>query len=235
MDLMALGVRATTRGTFQDLIGATHNELAVRAPAFAFTGPIQRSKSMEVGKRSDELITLGDLLARTNTLRNIYEQCTDRASRAIPCLLGTVPGHFNIQLRISTHGDIDALMQRLRIPADANVGTMYVTPGGNDPNFVTLSVPYGEGDDPNLYLPHLEPPEGSHYLLEPWENGGYLSPLLRYFVISYILGMLVRYFPSKWMYLFSYQKGDAQLPLLRETISNIEFAFPKEAARMVEP
>jgi hypothetical protein len=126
-------------------------------------------------------------------------------------------------------------MQRLRIPADASAGTVYVTPGVNDPNSVTLSVPYGEGDDPNLYLPHLEPPEGSHYLLEPWENGGYLSPLLRYFVISYILGMLVRYFPSKWMYLFSYQKGDAQLPLLRETISNIEFAFPKEAARMVEP
>jgi len=36
------------------------------------------------------------------------------------------------------------------------------------------------------------------------------------------------------MYLFSYQKGDALLPLLQAAISNIETVFPKEAARMIE-
>jgi hypothetical protein len=231
MHFMALGVRPTPKGTFQDLITATHNELVVHARDIASTGSIHLAKDMEVGKRSDGVITLGDLLARTNELRNIYEQCTYKASKAIPCSASSISGHINIQLTISTPSDVDALRQLLRIPKGANVQTALFTPGGNDPNSVSLGFT-ADDNDPNSYLPHLE---RASYLLEPWENGGYLSPLLRYFVISYILGMLVRYYPSKWMYLFSYQKGDTLLPLLRATISNIESAFPKEAARMVEP
>ena len=65
------------------------------------------------------------------------------------------------------------------------------------------------------------------YFIVPWANGGYLSPLLRCFLEAYFLGMLARYFPSRWMSLLGNRKGDAASPLLREAVRHIEDNFPR--------
>jgi hypothetical protein len=64
-------------------------------------------------------------------------------------------------------------------------------------------------------------------IVAPWRSGGYVSPLLRCYLISYFLGMLVRYFPSRWMALIRNTEGDAVLPLLRAAADNVESEFPR--------
>jgi len=148
-DFTALGVKET-KGTFQELIRATRNELAFRVTG-PFARVIERCNRLEVGARSDGIITLSDLLARTIDLRVIYEQCTGSPSRAIPCLVSDI-GRFNIQLLGGSSADLDAETLRQRLGVVGNVDVqIWKHPSSN-----VITVRY-DGNGSDFYLPHLEP------------------------------------------------------------------------------
>lgn len=62
----------------------------------------------------------------------------------------------------------------------------------------------------------------------------YVSAISKAYLVSYILGVLVRYFPSRWMALIRNQKGDAVLPLLRAAIVYVEEQFPQLALSILK-
>jgi YaaC-like Protein len=68
--------------------------------------------------------------------------------------------------------------------------------------------------------------EGATFVVTPLSDGSGLSTLVSLFAVSYITGMLVRYYPSAWMAMLSRAKGDFLVPLLQESAALISARFP---------
>jgi len=92
------------------------------------------------------------------------------------------------------------------------------TPRMNVINF-TWAIP----NDTVNFLPFIE---SRNYLIAPFPNGFHLPIILRDFALAYILGMLVRYYPSRWMSIVHNRKHDQALPLLMELVDHVEREFP---------
>ena len=70
-------------------------------------------------------------------------------------------------------------------------------------------------------------------IIEPFSNGDRLSEFVKLYLISYILGMVARYFPAEWMGLLRNEpKGGAQ-PLLAKATGAIESEFIREFAQQI--
>lgn len=66
------------------------------------------------------------------------------------------------------------------------------------------------------------------FIVEAFPGGDRLSELLRSFLLSYMLGMLVRYHPSRWVSLLRNEKGDAAQPCLRAAARTLAADFPRQ-------
>ena len=70
-------------------------------------------------------------------------------------------------------------------------------------------------------------------VIQDFPNSDKLSEFFKLYLTSYVLGMLARYFPSRWIELLRYSPGDFARPLLMQAIEEIEDKFPKELSRLV--
>lgn len=71
-------------------------------------------------------------------------------------------------------------------------------------------------------------------VVKPFDNGFDCSKSAACFVLSYILGMFARYYPSRWMALTRNETGDAALPTLLAALDFIERDFPWMISDMVD-
>lgn len=62
-----------------------------------------------------------------------------------------------------------------------------------------------------------------------------MSKIMTLFLISYVLGMLVRYHPMQWTALIRGQIGDAALPTLMSAVEMIEQGFPQLVLDFLRP
>ena len=75
--------------------------------------------------------------------------------------------------------------------------------------------------------------EISMTMVNCFPNGDRLSEYIKLYLISYILGMLSRYFPSRWMSLIQNDVGSIAQPLLAKAVRAIETAFVTEFAQQI--
>ncbi|GHV78250.1 hypothetical protein AGMMS49944_00410 [Spirochaetia bacterium] len=68
---------------------------------------------------------------------------------------------------------------------------------------------------------------GEIALTKPINQHVYLSSLAQFYVVSFFLGMLSRYFPSVWISLSRTEKGDSIFPLVVKIIDMIDDYFPE--------
>lgn len=68
---------------------------------------------------------------------------------------------------------------------------------------------------------------GELVIVKKFADGTELSKPVQMFMISYALGMLVRYFPSRWMSLLGGTAGDACLPTVLQSLDFIERYYPE--------
>ena len=68
---------------------------------------------------------------------------------------------------------------------------------------------------------------GDVHCIKPIKNSIHINSLGQYFAVSYILGMVVRYFPSIWIDLGRQEKGDRISPLIRRFVDLIQDRFPE--------
>ena len=93
---------------------------------------------------------------------------------------------------------------------------------------------------PDIYYPYFgqlrEGPFGigDVYLVRPIREGICLNTLGLYFGASFILGMVVRYFPRVWISLSRQQKGDRINPLVRRFVTLIQNRFPQIALEFLD-
>ena len=68
---------------------------------------------------------------------------------------------------------------------------------------------------------------GKIYLVSALPNGTLLSKMSLLYILSYVMGMLVRYYPSAWQSLVARESGDITFPLLRAAMALIRDQFPE--------
>ena len=161
-------------------------------------------------------VTLGDLLARSRYTGGGYGEVANgpyRLHRGGVHLEGNefafTPGNATIQ-KLGVKGAIGRFGGRLRFP-------------------------WG---DPNIPVFHCIERGGTNRrdemcMIEQFQNGDRLSELVKLYLISYILGMVARYFPLEWMGLLRNEpKGGAQ-PLLARATAAVETEFIREFAQQI--
>ena len=67
---------------------------------------------------------------------------------------------------------------------------------------------------------------GEIVLTKPIRKDLYINTLSQFYLLSYFMGMLARYFPSIWMSISRSEKGDAIYPLFIKSMEFIENYFP---------
>lgn len=71
-------------------------------------------------------------------------------------------------------------------------------------------------------------------VVAPFAGGLRLSNLSTLFISAYILGMLVRYHPTRWADLVHRGDGDVALPLVREATQSIQSDFPRALSEALQ-
>ena len=73
----------------------------------------------------------------------------------------------------------------------------------------------------------------SLYLAEPFSGGARYSQLCITYMVSYILGMLVRYYPTHWISLIQGDKGDSMWPTMNRAQQCVEHSYPELVSELI--
>ncbi|MGY2893364.1 YaaC family protein [Deinococcus sp. UYEF24] len=86
--------------------------------------------------------------------------------------------------------------------------------------------------EPDSIMPVLESyAGGSSFVISAFESGVTLGILPRMFILSYFMGMLVRYNPTRWISIVNRQSNNVIYPILQSASRLIENSYP---ARILE-
>lgn len=226
--VLELKVRATA-GTFAELASASGN--------LQFTG-WWSGPSLSSGLYHAELnppkfigdgttLTLDHLVSRDHRFLTLYERTTGR----LTCV------HLSEIVADATGVEV-SIFHFSNSANKATVETCFGWPAGTivDERTSARRMPIANyfvhlpGADLNALkssLPATQYTGGEGmFVLQDFPNGDRLSELLRTFLLSYFLGMLVRYFPSRWIALLRNEKGDVAQPILMAAVNAVETDYP---------
>jgi hypothetical protein len=177
-----------------------------------------------------QIFRLDNVFSRIPKLWHTYRAVTGSQPASLPGMLQFQQDAFVVCVMMDPVGGAqssDEVRRLFQVPSDIEIGawpagTMY---GVNHFGFRVEKD--SSGSFPAACPVWEEISGGFGNLIAPWPNGVYVSPATKLFIVAYFMGMLVRYFPSRWMALIRGQKGDGLLPLLREAIDQVEQEFPE--------
>jgi hypothetical protein len=186
----------------------------------------------------DLTVTLRQFLARLPDLMGLFEATLDetapcfRANMMVVCETADdkTPGQISTFVDLIRHGaklpPVAEITGALGIPED-RVAVRTEGVRGD----LGLILHHDSLRDLWEFLPPVRTNTGgSNYLVAPFPNTVVMSTMSLMFGISYILGMLARYFPTVWHQMTSLAKGDAIFPLVQSTVKAIERRYPVEVA-----
>lgn len=219
-------------GTFLEMLKSTDNS----DRSTVFTGPypdriIFLRKHFITGL-IDATFTFQEVLSRISELRDIYERSLGQCASNYKAFVFT--------LSAITQTDIDIFDGRYGLPTEKQIRAELAIPEGvllqrtAQHNFVPpephlhYRLLHPGGNNFNALLPQIENIyDGSTSIVAPFTAGLQVSRIGRYFLLSFFLGMLSRYYPTSWLAIMqSRQKGDFMLPLIRESMNAIQQNFP---------
>lgn len=227
--ILDVEIRATN-GTFGELVTAVGSQQQTAwftLPRFA-PGYFHSTYPNPKFLTDNSKIKLDDLLSRDCRLLSTYSETTGRPTRvhlcevvadqnAVEFSIFNLGGSVTQELVETKFGwpegtVVNARPQARRMP----IPNYFITLPHSDLNAVKPVIPLTQytGND-------------GMFVLEDFSNGDRYSELLRTFLLSYILGMLVRYFPSRWIALLRNEKGDVAQPLLVGAMNAIEVDYPE--------
>jgi hypothetical protein len=179
-------------------------------------------------------LSLGDLLSRQPALRSVYHHAIGNkplnflgiASHSYMKDVSSYDLHFsNDPESKDLEGDVTALFafngkphspHPGGLPCDQLGHSCLCIPSADPVPMFPLSSNLGVGyTSANV----------AGYFIAPF-SFGVVGEALQLYALSYLLGMLVRYFPNSWMQLVSGGAGDSAMPLLRSATDLIRSRFP---------
>lgn len=217
-DFSKLQVAVNGAGTFVELAQVTHNKSLLRGGSSAVT-----LKYLNPAIPTDAKFTLGDVLARIPPL-----QSHNMLWRNL-----TLCSPFSVQ-----PGDGPEAFVHIQKKDKPNVtpafceglfnGTAFVLEN-ETADQITFKGPNSQNAFPGItdYISPAMLNIGSLWLTARYPTGLKLSKLVTTFLLAYMLGMLVRYFPAQWTALVRGQIDDAALPTIAAAVEYIEIEYPQ--------
>ena len=218
----------TTNGTFSELVRATANKQQMswwNMPGLT-EGIFHATYATPKFLTDQSVMTLDDLLSRDTRFLSLYRETTGRLEKTHLGEIVATPSGLEIYIFALgvSKSDIETrfgfptgtVVQDRLNSRRKSLSSWLVNLPGTDLNALKPLIPatqYIGGD--------------GMFIFEDFPNGDRLSELLRTFLIAYVLGMLVRYFPSKWMALLRNEKGDTAQPLLLAAMTTVESDWAK--------
>lgn len=175
---------------------------------------------------SGSVISFDDLTSRDRRFLSIYDRTTSRPSRVH--IAEVIAGRDYVEVSVAAAEGVDQTLVETRLapprtPVAFRIGSRRISVL---PNF-WYRLAASNINDLKTLLPATQYTGGDVvYVMEDFPDGDRLSELLRTYLLAYVLGMLVRYFPSRWIALQRNERGDAAQPLVQEVVLAIERDFP---------
>lgn len=219
-------------GTFSELFNITKNI----ERSYIYTGPFpnkiyfkkQIMKAFPVGEK----ISIKNILARIPDLYSVYEKTFNEFSKCYKVIVFT--------LSKGQQTDVAIFETELGLPEEELIRSDFKLSKEVSFNFHETNNFFGNIKNRGFRMQHsslsemLEdlPPtkvdfNNNIFMVAPTSNNLNFSSLLILFLSAYVMGMLVRYYPSHWVSMIARSKGDFSYPLLKLAIANVETEFPK--------
>ena len=213
---------STQKGLFSDFLVLTGNATLLHHKSTGVTGHIahlQPSYGTE--------IALGELLARVPDLSADYASVSAPQCAEVDRFSYSTENGLEVRLIWKYAAETAEAYGRLgySVASDGNGQSMKCDPATaqkEPPLFVNAYVQKLLGSVHNLYV------------AVPFPGGIRLSQFAMTYVISYALGMLVRYYPTHWIALINGCKGDLLWPTVNRAQQYIEITYPELVAEYVE-
>jgi hypothetical protein len=228
-NLGKLQVKVASKGTFAQLARATGN----REWCFIGAAPGRRQAFGCSGTEklpADRVIAFSELCGRLPQLAEVYEETYQTLP---PCYRASV-----FRLSPNTHTDVRIAGTHQRIPSAETLQQQFGFPREfglrlSEPNaqmpehHYTLRIAHESVAEMAKALPPVWSGPDGERLVPPIDGDLILSSLSMMYGVSYVLGIMGRYYPTQWLSLVTRQSGDLLYPLLREALSVIEQEFPR--------
>lgn len=214
-----LAVR-TSRGLFADLMTHTDNRTSIHANSAGVDWHL--NYGIPTVKNS---LSVDDLFSRMPDLRQEYVD------------LGGVSRQVEIRdMRYRQHDGFRFLTAEKTSTAvlDTYLEKGYVV---GEKGHISCSVEVFSENMPLIYHTYVNKMMDLiplPFLVEPFPGGARYSELCLIFAASYVLGMLVRYYPSHWIALIHGEKGDSWLPTVVRAQEIVEQVYPLLVAELIE-
>lgn len=225
-NVLSLQVQAT-RGTFSEFVLAVGN-----GQSYSWLNPENQLGHFkkEFGEmrflKDGSTISLDDLVSRERDLAAEYEIANDGWGNTD---FGFVVAHEDsLKVLFIPFGEVNlaTAIASYGFPDEAKIIAQPVGKPVPVP-MVAVEIP-ATGEDRKRIAPMaLAQDKSLGWLVRPFQNGDNIIDLHRMYLQAFILGMLCRYFPSKWMTLLRSDKGDIARSVVLSAGSRIEAGFAK--------
>ncbi|MFZ1414510.1 MAG: YaaC family protein [Defluviicoccus sp.] len=219
--LRKLKVR-TCAGLFADLVSATKNRMSMHIQSSAVGWRI----SYDQPKLGDEVI-----------FEQLIQRMPDLTKDHV--VLNTRPMYANINQ--ITYSETAGVMIKISSYNVQNFKKYYEDVGYKLQEDGKLTIMTGtsqlfRSQTPQFMHAYIETMLGipGLFLIAPFPSGNTYSQICISYIVSYILGMLARYYPTHWVSLAQGGCGDALWPTLNRAHRCIEETFPELVAEMID-
>ena len=213
----------TRAGLFNDFLKYTKNTTAIHVNSEAVDARV----SYQIPNTGSE-ITVDDLFSRIPDLEKDYSNVSNTVRYAIVNEITTSKDKRALIIKVKKEqfSQFSKAYENFgyRVTCDGvwcNVTSDMRNIDRHKPQFIHTYINKTFGSIPQLYL------------AEPFLNGVRYSQLCTTYMVSYILGMLVRYYPTYWISLIQGAKGDRYWPTVNRAQQFVESSYPELVSEYV--
>lgn len=220
-DLCDLRIR-TRAGLFSDFVTHTKNRISIHVNSSGVDWHI----CYDIPKLGDEL-SLGDLFSRIPDLQREYTNVSGVAQYAsINEMTYNEKDGFKAKVREEPFSKFKDVYESYGYSVTSSSGWSTLTSDAKTfkdqiPLFIHSYIHKTFGSIPSLHLS------------APFSSGARYSQLSTTYMVSYILGMLVRYYPTHWMSLIQGEKGDTWWPTMNCAQQFVENSYPELVIELI--
>ncbi|WP_100656186.1 YaaC family protein [Alteromonas flava] len=212
----------TTSGLFNDFITHTNNRISLHVNSSAVDWRLDYVKPAT----GDEF-TVDDLFSRIPDLQKDYSNISQvKKYSSINQMKYTEEVGFSAKISAANFSHFSETYEKLgyRSTIEGDWVTLTCeskTFKNNLPMFIHTYIGKTFGTIPSLHL------------TEPFPSGARYSQLCLTYMVSYFLGMFVRYYPTYWMSLSQGDKGDSMWPTINRAQQLVEHSFPELVIELI--
>jgi hypothetical protein len=219
--ILELKIR-TRAGLFSDFVTHTKNRISMHVNSSS----VDWRLNYDVPAHGTE-ISVSDLFSRIPDLQKDYANISEIVRYASINRMSYTPDTgFSAKVKADPFSRLQNIYDQLGYTITAEGDWIILTSdadtfGNNLPLFIHTYVNKMFSSIPNLYIS------------EPFDGGVRYSQLCITYMVSFVLGMLVRYYPTQWISLIQGDKGDTLWPTINRAQQLVEQSFPELVSELI--